>query len=55
MTDFANNATLWQSYNEPEVCAVHENKAFPNPPTGTKVTIRFGPASAIIMSDCVIP
>jgi hypothetical protein len=55
MTEFANQAAFRARYNESEVYAVDENKAFPKTPTGTKVTIRFGPASAIIMSDCVIP
>jgi hypothetical protein len=55
MTDFANNATLRRSYTEPEVWTGHESKAFPNLSVGTKVTFDFGPASAIISFDCVIP
>jgi hypothetical protein len=31
-----------------------ENKGIVGALTGTKVTIRFGPASAIMMPDCVI-
>jgi len=55
VTDFAKKSKGGSSYNNPEVCGSHENKALAYNPAGTKVTIGFGPASAIIRFDCVIP
>jgi hypothetical protein len=48
----------WQHYalgqGKTRVWVDTENKAIIGIPAGTKVTIGFGPASAIIKLDCVI-
>jgi hypothetical protein len=41
-------------YNKTRVLLVIESKGIIRSLAGTKVTMAFGPASAIIMSDCVI-
>jgi hypothetical protein len=55
MTDFGNRPDLEARYNKPEVWPCYENKAIVRHPTGTKVTSCFGPGSANIKPDCVIP
>ena len=51
---FWHEAGIGQPQNKTRVWLGIENKAIIGIPTGTKVTITFGPASAIIMPDCVI-
>src|SRR5579862_132713 len=55
VTDFGSKPALSEGYNGTEVCPSHENKALAQQGVGTKVTGRFGPGSANIKPDCVIP
>jgi hypothetical protein len=55
MTVFGMMPGLEARYNKSEVCPCNENKDLGLSLPGTKVTSEFGPATAMIKFDCVIP